>query len=69
MGFIRRQEENLAMRYLLWQYQKKQISPPSSQDLERQTSQIVDDAHRIARETGSNIFSIIKELVQDIKKK
>jgi hypothetical protein len=28
MGFIRRQEESLALRYLLWQYQKKQIHRP-----------------------------------------
>ncbi len=69
MGFIRRQEESLALRYLLWQYQKKQIPQPPYEDLERQAGQIVDDAHRIARERGSNLISIIKELVKDIKKK
>lgn len=68
MGFIRRQEESLALRYLLWQYQKKQIPAPSYEDLERQASQIVDDAHRIARERGSNLISIIKELAKDIRK-
>ncbi|MFV9646749.1 MAG: hypothetical protein ACNYWU_13075 [Desulfobacterales bacterium] len=69
MGFIRRQEESLALRYLLWQYQKKQIPQPRYEDLERQAGQIVDDAHRIARERGSNLISIIKELAKDIKKK
>ena len=69
MGFIRRQEESLALRYLLWQNQKKQIPAPLSEDLERQAGQIVDDAHRIARERGSNLISIIKELAKDIKKK
>ncbi|MDI6688245.1 MAG: hypothetical protein QME06_08520 [Desulfobacterales bacterium] len=68
MGFIRRQEENLAMRYLLWQYQKKQIPTPSHEYLEKQASQIIDDAHRIARERGGNLISIVKELVKDIKK-
>jgi len=68
MGFIRRQEENLAMRYLLWQYQKKQILTPPHEYLEKQAAQIVDDAHRIARERGGNLISIIKELVKDIKK-
>ena len=68
MGFIRRQEENLAMRYLLWQYQKKQILTPPHEYLEKQASQIIDDAHRIARERGGNLISIIKELVKDIKK-
>ena len=69
MGFIRRQEESLALRYLLWQYQKKQIPQPHYEDLERQAGQIVDDAHRIARERGSNLISIIKELAKDIKKR
>ena len=69
MGFIRRQEESLALRYLLWQYQKKQIPVPLYEDLERQAGQIVDDAHRIARERGSNLVSIIKELAKDIKKR
>ncbi len=69
MGFIRRQEESLATRYLLWQYQKKQIPAPCCEDLERQAGQIVDDAHRIARERGSNLISIIKELTKDIKKR
>lgn len=68
MGFIRRQEESLATRYLLWQYQKKQIPTPPYEDLEKQAAQIVDDAHRIARERGSNLISIIKELAKDIKK-
>ena len=69
MGFIRRQEESLAMRYLLWQYQKKQIPTPPYEDLEKQADQIVDDSHRIARERGSNLISIIKELAKDIKKR
>ena len=68
MGLIRRQEESLALRYLLWQYQKKQIPTPLYKDLEKQAAQIIDDAHRIARERGSNLISIIKELVKDIKK-
>ena len=36
--------------------------------LEQQAGKIVDDAHRIARERGSNVFSIIKELASDLKK-
>lgn len=69
MGFIRSQEESLALRYLLWQYQKKQIPTPPYKDLEKHAAQIIDDAHRIARERGSNLISIIKELARDFKKK
>ena len=69
MGFIRQQEVNLAIRLLRWQYQKQNIPTPDSRVLKVQASRIVDDAHRIARERGSNIVSIIKNLVGDVKDK
>ena len=34
-----------------------------------QTARIVDEAHRIARERGGNLFEIMKELVRDFLKK
>jgi hypothetical protein len=40
-----------------------------SEKTDSQAGQIVDDAHRIARERGSNLISIIKELAKDIKKR
>jgi len=43
------------------------IVPPVS-ELQRLSSNIVDDAHGIARERGRNVISIIKELIGDIKK-
>ena len=69
MGFIRRQEIQLAIKFLVWQYQKANIPIPERSDLEQQAGKIVDDAHRIARERGSNVLSIIKELASDLKKK
>ncbi len=68
MGFIRRQEIQLAIKFLVWQYQKANFSVPEHSTLEQQAGKIVDDAHRIARERGSNVFSIIKELASDLKK-
>jgi len=41
--------------------------PPLS-ELQRQACRIVDEAHRIARKTGGNVVSIMKELVNDLKK-
>jgi len=41
----------------------------SRDELERHAAGIVDDAHRIARERGRNVMSIIKEMVADIKKR
>lgn len=69
MGFIRQQEENLAIRLLRWKYQKQNLPEPDPRMIKAQAIRIVDDAHRIARERGSNIVSIIKNLVEDVKDK
>ena len=67
-GFIRRQEENLAIRFLVWKYQKMNLIVPPVSELQRLASNIVDDAHLIARERGQNVISVIKELIADMKK-
>ena len=69
MGFLRQQEERLAIRVLVWKYQKMKLSVPADSTLQIQAGKIVDEAHRIARERGGNIISIIKGLVNDWKKK
>jgi len=68
MGFIRQQEEKIAMRFLSWQYQKLDQPVPDDSELARQAARIVEEAHRIARERGSNVISIMKDLIADIKK-
>jgi len=69
MGFIRQQEEKMAVRLLTWRYQKMNITVPSMPELERQAAKLVEDAHRIARERGRNVISIMKDLVDDLKSK
>jgi hypothetical protein len=69
IGFLRRQEERLAIRFLVWKYQRMNRVVPAISNLQIQAGKIVDDAHRIARDRGGNIISIIKELVNDLKKK
>ena len=69
MGFIRHQEEKLAAKFLRWQYDKQKLPLPSEADLMTQTARIVDEAHRIARERGGNLFEIMKGLVRDFLKK
>ena len=69
MGFIRQQEERMAMRLLTWQYQRMNVAVPAEAELERLSAKLVEDAHRIAKERGRNVLSIIKELVADWKKK
>lgn len=69
MGFFRNQEENLAARFLRWQYEKQKLPAPPESDIQQQAGRIVDDAHRIAKERGGNLLDIMKELVQDFLKK
>ena len=69
MSFIRRQEEKLAIRFLQWRYQNLGLPLPSSPDLKKQAIQIVEDGHRIAKERGRNVISIIKDLANDLKNK
>ena len=68
MGFIRQQEERLAVRLLIWQYQRMNLSVPKMEELEKQAARFVEDAHRIARERGRNVKSILKEMIHDIKR-
>jgi hypothetical protein len=65
MGFIRNQEEKLAAKILRWQYEKQKLPLPAEADLMKQTARIVEEAHRIARIRGGNLFEIMKELVRD----
>ncbi len=69
MGFIRKQEEKMALRLLAWQYQRMNQPLPGAAELRRDAARIVDDAHRIAKRSGSNLVSIMKDLVADIRRK
>ncbi len=69
MSFFRQQEKRLALRLLIWQYQRMNIPVPSMEELQQQAARLVDDAHRIARERGRNVISILKEMIGDLKQK
>ena len=69
MGFFKNQEIKLAVRMLRWKYQNAGIPLPEESVIEKNAEKIVDDAHRIAKERGSNVMSIIKDLVAEIQKK
>ena len=68
MGFIRQQEEKLAMRFLSWQYEKLKQPVPPETELAEQAAKIVAEAHEIARKRGRNVLTIIKDLISEIKK-
>ena len=67
MGFIRQGEEHLAIRYLKWHYRKMNLEEPGHSKLQGRARKVVDEAHRIARETGGNVISIIKEMIDDLR--
>ncbi len=67
MNFIRKQEENLALRLLIRQYRKQQAPLPTPDALARQAVLLVDQAHAIARERGRNVAGILKDLLANIK--
>lgn len=59
----------MAVRLLTWQYQRLKMVLPGDEEMQRRAEQLVDDAHRIAKERGRNVVSIMKEMIEDIKKK
>ena len=69
MGFIRQQEENLAVKLLKWQYQRLHRMPPDDASVRQQAARVVDEAHRIAKEKGRNVLTIIRELIDDLRRK
>jgi hypothetical protein len=69
VSFFRQQEKRLAVRLLTWQYQRVNIPVPAMEELEQQAARLVEDAHRIARERGRNVISILKEMISELKTK
>ncbi len=68
-GFIRRQEVAFAKKLLVWKYEKSGAALPDEAAFSTYVQKIVDEAHIIAKESGSNLLDIIKDTVKDIKNK
>lgn len=69
MGFIRRQEEKLAARLILWHQEQKALAPLDPEVLALKSAQLVDEAHRVARQRGKNLAVIMKEMVAEVLKR
>ena len=69
MGFFRQQQTQIAMRLLTWQCQRSGRPVPPRFELEKQAEVVVNEAHRIARERGRNVMTILKEMIDEFKKK
>ncbi len=68
-GFVRRQEIGFARKLLVWKYEKSGMVAPDEADISAHAQRIVEQAHVIAKNTGSNVFEILKESVKEIKNK
>jgi hypothetical protein len=69
VGFLKNQQEKAAIRLLAWQYERNGQPLPEKSLLQDHARQLVDDAHRIARERGGNVLSILKEMVKEIRRR
>ncbi len=69
MGFLKNQQVNVALRLLAWQYERNGQPLPERALLEEHARQLVDDAHRIARERGGNVIAILKQMVAQARRK
>lgn len=67
-GFIRKQEVAFARKLLVWQYEKSGTALPDAAAISVHAEKIVDEAHMIAKKSGSNILEILKNQVKDLKK-
>ncbi|MBT3388645.1 MAG: hypothetical protein HN417_11985 [Desulfobacula sp.] len=66
--FIRKQEVAFAKKLLIWKYEKTGTPLPDEAAISAHAQKVVDDAHIIANESGSNVLEIVKDKIKDIKK-
>jgi hypothetical protein len=69
MGFLKDQQVKAAIRLLAWQYQRTGQPLPERASLEVHARQLVEDAHHIARVRGGNVLSILKEMVDEMRRR
>ena len=66
-GIIRQQEKAFARKLLVWKYENAKAPLPDAAALDRHAEQVVDEAHRIAKQRGGNLMEILKDLARDIR--
>lgn len=69
LGFVRKQEVAFAKKLLIWKYEKAGLALPEDEIISAHAEKVVEDAHRIAKQSGRNLLEIIKNTAKDFKKK
>jgi len=67
-GLVRKQEVAFARKLLVWKYEKSGAALPGEETLSAHAEKVVDEAHRTAKKSGSNILDILKDSVKELKK-
>ncbi len=65
--FFRKQEVAFARKLLIWKYEKTGTALPDEAAISAHAQKIVDEAHVIAKQSGSNVLEIMKDKIKDIK--
>lgn len=67
-GFLHHFEIKTARSLLERKYRREVGKLPSREQLEQQATAIVEEAHRITRQSGQRLVGILRDLVDDLKK-
>lgn len=59
----------MALRCLKRHYCKSDLPAPEEEVLLQKAAQVVDEAHRIAGQRGRNVLMILKEMLEEIKRR
>ncbi len=67
-GFIRKQEVAFARKLLVLKYENSGMALPGEEVISAYAEQVVDQAHRIVKKSGSNILDVVKNTVRNFSK-
>lgn len=68
-GIVRKQEIAFAKKLLVWKYENSGTPLPDDAALSAHAESVVKDAHAIAKKRGGNILEILKDAVNEIRKR
>lgn len=67
-GLIRKQEVAFARKLLVWKYEKAGMALPDGAAITAHAQRVVEEAHVIAKRSGSNVLEILKAQIKDLRK-
>ena len=65
---IRSAEKELTKGLIKWRFKRAGQVPPDEETLDRGSEKVVDEAHRVIKERGKNIFDEFKQAKKEFLK-